>query len=111
VIDPSLKLERILCFQTDRHLRRDYTITLDATYIQILNGPYVLPRPEQHVIVRRYLDDSLHIFHQEQELYFKILQEKPPPHRPLLSMPAPSHPWRLKPPIGKSKRRRYKRRT
>lgn len=110
VIDPSLKLDRILCFQTDRYVRRDYTITLDATYIQLLKGPYVLPRPEQHVIVRRYLDDSLHIFHQEQELYFKILQEKPPPHRPLLSMPAPSHPWRLKPPIGKSKRRRYKRR-
>jgi len=107
VIDSSLKLEQILCFQTDRYVRRDYTITLKATYVQLLKGPYVLPRPEQHVIVRRYLDDSLHIFHGQQELNFKILQEKPPPHRPALSAPGPTHPWRLKPPIGKSKRRRH----
>ena len=106
-LDPARKLEQILCFQTDRYVRRDYTITLKATYIQLLKGPYVLPRPEQHVIVRRYLDDSLHIFHEEQELNFKILLEKPPPHRPALSAPAPTHPWRLKPPIGKSKRRRH----
>jgi hypothetical protein len=107
VIDSSLKLEQILCFQTDRYVRRDYTITLKATYVQLLEGPYVLPRPEQHVIVRRYLDDSLHIFHGQQELNFKILQEKPPPHRPALSAPGPTHPWRIKPPIGKSKRRRH----
>lgn len=105
-LDPAPKLEQILCFQTDRYLRRDYTITLDATYIQLLKGPYVLPRPEQHVIVRRYLDDSLHIFHGDQELRFQILQKKPPPREPPLVMPPATHPWRLKPPIGKSKRRR-----
>ena len=102
----SLKLEQILCFQTDRYLRHDYTITLDATYIQILKGPYVLPRPEQHMIVRRYLDDSLHIFNREQELRFEILPGKPAPRKPPRFIPADNHPWRLKPPIGKSKRRR-----
>ncbi len=105
-LDPALKLEQILCFQTDRYLRRDYTITLGATFIQILKGPYVLPRPEQHVIVRRYLDDSLHIFNGEQELRFEILSQKPPPRKPPLVHPAANHPWRLKPPIGKSKRRK-----
>jgi Helix-turn-helix domain len=105
-LDAALKLEQILCFQTDRYLRHDYTITLDATFIQILKGPYVLPRPEQHVIVRRYLDDSLHIFNGDQELRFEILPGKPPPRKPPLPNPASNHPWRLKPPIGKSKRRR-----
>ncbi|MGB2959187.1 MAG: ISNCY family transposase [Bacteroidota bacterium] len=105
-LDSGLKLEQILCFQTDRYLRHDYTITLDSTFVQILKGPYVLPRPEQHVIVRRYLDDSLHIFSSDQELRFEILPGKPPPRKPPLVMPASNHPWRLKTPIGKSKRRR-----
>lgn len=105
-LDPALKLEQVLCFQTDRYLRRDFTITLGATFIQILRGPYDLPRPEQHVIVRRYLDDSLHIFNGDQELRFEILPGKPPPHKPILTIPASNHPWRVKPPIGKSKRRR-----
>jgi len=102
----GLKLAQILCFQTDRYLRHDFTITLDSTYIQILKGPYVLPRPEQHVIVRRYLDDSLHIFNDDQELRFEILPGKPQPRKPPPVIPASNHPWRLKPPIGKRKRRR-----
>jgi len=105
-LDPATKLEQVLCFQTDRYLRHDYTITLDASFIQILKGPYVLPRPEQHVIVRRYLDDSLHIFNGDQELRFEILPGKPPPCKPPLVNPAANHPWRLKPLIGRSKRRR-----
>jgi hypothetical protein len=105
-LDSGVKLAQILCFQTDRYLRHDFTITLDSTYIQILKGPYVLPRPEQHLIVRRYLDDSLHIFNAEQELRFEILPGKPPLRKPPPVIPASNHPWRLKPPIGRSKRRR-----
>ncbi len=55
----DLQLDSVFCFQTERCLRRDFTITLDAVYIQILKGPYALPRPTQHLIVRRYLNDSL----------------------------------------------------
>lgn len=105
-LDPPLKLKEILCFQTDRYLRHDYTIVLDTTYIQILKGPYVLPRSEQHLIVRRYLDDSLHIFNGEQELRFEILTGKPLPRKLHPVIPADNHPWRMKPPIGKSKQRR-----
>lgn len=104
-LDPDLKLDDVFCFQTSRYLRYDFTITLNATYVQILKGPYALPRPTSHLIVRRYLDDSLHIFSGLQELRFQILHKKPPPqpyHRPL---PSPNHPWNLRPPIGKAKRR------
>jgi hypothetical protein len=105
-LDASLTLEQILCFQTDRYLRRDFTITLDATYIQLLKGPYVLPRAEQHVIVRRYLDDSLHIFNENDELRYKILSGKPAPRKIRPFIHGFNHPWRNSLPIGKAKRRR-----
>jgi len=102
-LESSIKLEQILCFQTHRYVNHDYTITLNATYIQILKGPYVLPRPKQHVIVRRYLDDSLHIFHGNQELRFTMLPGKPASRKPPRVIPSNTHPWRLKRPFGKSK--------
>ena len=105
-IDPGLKLERIFCFQTERSLRHDFTITLGATYVQILKGPYALPRPTQHLIVRRYLDDSLHIFSGSQELRYEILAAKPAPRKSMPPTPKHDHPWRIAPPIGRAKRRR-----
>lgn len=103
-VEKSCKLEQILCFQTERCLNHDFTITLSARYIQILKGPYALPRPTAYLIVRRYLDDSLHIFCGEQELRFEILPGKPPAHKRPSVMPADNHPWRMKPKIGKSRR-------
>ena len=105
-LDQHVHLDDILCFQTTRYLRYDFTITLDATYIQILKGPYALPRPTQHLTVRRYLDDSLHIFDDHTELRFQILPRKPPPRKPLHVTPPHDHPWRIAPLIGKAKRRR-----
>ncbi len=105
----GLHLERVLCFQTTRYLRRDYTISLDAQYVQIERGPYALPRVTDHVIVRRYLDGSLHIFsRQEEELRFTVLSGKPAPRKPPVIMPAESHPWRLK--FAGSKRKIWRRR-
>jgi len=80
---------------------------LNSIYLQILKGPYVLPRPTEHVILRRYLDGSLHIFHGHQELRFEILTGKPAPRKRPLVIPAPTHPWRQSLPIGKAKHRRY----
>ena len=105
-LDEHVHLDDILCFQTTRSLRHDFTITLDATYIQILKGPYALPRPTQHLTVRRYLDDSLHIFNEQTELRFQILPRKPPPRKTFPLTPRADHPWRIAPLIGKAKRRR-----
>jgi transposase len=108
-VPEEVHLERVLCFQTTRYLRRDYTINLDAQYVQIEKGPYALPRVTDHVIVRRYLDDSLHIFsRQEEELRFTILLAKPSPRKPPVVMPAANHPWRLKR-LG-DKRKQWRRR-
>lgn len=103
-LDKSIHLERILCFQTLRCLRHDFTITLDATYIQILKGPYVLPRPRQYLILRRYLNGTLHIFAGQQELRFQALSAKPAPRKAPVNYPAHNHPWRTGHLIGKSRR-------
>jgi transposase len=105
-VEKSCKLEQILCFQTERCLNHDFTITLAARYIQILKGPYALPRPTTYLIVRRYLDDSLHIFCAEQEMRFEILPGKPPARKQRAVVPTDNHPWRMKPQIGKSRSRR-----
>ena len=99
----DLNLDSVFCFQTDRVLRRDFTITLDAVYIQILKGPYALPRPTQPLIVRRYLDESLHIFNGKEELRFKILPGKPPPRKIRPFIQRPNHPWKVARLIGKGK--------
>lgn len=105
-LERTQKLDQILCYQTERCLNHDYTITVNAVYIQILKGPYVLPRPTQYLTVRRYLDDSLHIFNGNQEVRYETLTAKPAPRKRPAVMPAPNHPWRIKPPIGKSQRQR-----
>lgn len=89
----GIDLDNILCFQTKRQVHNDYTITLNAKYIQLLRSTAPLPPPKCNVIVRQWLDGSLHIFYNDQELNFKPLDEKPKrPHpRP---RPAEDHPWR-----------------
>ena len=52
-------------------MRNDYTITLDAAYFQLLSGLAPLPPPGRRVTVRRWLDDSLHIFWEDHELNFE----------------------------------------
>jgi transposase len=99
----DLNLDSVFCFQTDRVLRHDFTITLDAVYIQILKGPYALPRPTQPLIVRRYLDESLHIFNGKEELRFKLLPGKPPPRKIRPFIQRPNHPWKVARLIGKGK--------
>jgi transposase len=90
----GLDLDNIFCFESIRTVNHDYTITLDAKFIQLLPSRAPLPPPRQKVTVRRWLDGSLHIFWHDHELPFKPLNAKPAP-RPRTYLPAPhSHPWR-----------------
>jgi len=89
----GIDLDNILCFETSRQVHHDYTITLNAQFVQLLRGKAPLPAPKSDVSVRLWLDNSLHIFYNDQELEYKQLNEKPKrPHpRP---RPAEDHPWR-----------------
>ena len=90
-----------MCFETRRQVRNDYTITLDAQYLQLERGDAPLPPPKHEVTVRRWLDDSLHLFWNEHELKYKILSSKPIPQTATTPRrPAADHPWRRRP-VGK----------
>jgi transposase len=86
-------LRNIFCYKTSRRLRNDYTINLAGGYIQLLKGVAPLPKPKQDVTVSRWLDDSLHIYFNGQELRFVELHGKPKKEYKLIK-PAKDHPWR-----------------
>ncbi len=102
----SIGLNNIICFETTRYVHRDYTITVNARFIQLLKSPVPLPPPCHHVTIHRLLDGSLHIFWNNHRLLFSHLSRRPK-SKPQLPPPAPmSHPWRDK--VLGLKRKRYR---
>jgi transposase len=87
-------LRNIFCYKTSRRVRNDYTINLAGGYIQLLKGASPLPKPKQDVTISRWLDDSLHIYFNNQELRFVELKDKPRKREYKLIKPAKDHPWR-----------------
>lgn len=100
-------LDNIFCFESLRSVNYDYTIMLEARFIQLLPSNAPLPPPRQKVTVRRWLDGSLHISWHDHELPYRHLDAKPTP-KPRTYLPAPhSHPWRDKCLGDKKKRARH----
>lgn len=92
----GIDLNNIFCIEYLRHVYNDWTITLNAQFIQLLKSDAPLPPPRSTVIVRQWLDGSLHILWNEHQLAFKILSGKPRPLPKVYRRPAPDHPWRSK---------------
>lgn len=90
----GLDLKNTFCFETTRQVHNDSTITLNNTFIQLLRANDPLPPPRTQVIVRRWLDDSLHIFWNDHELHYEILSNRPLALKRPISNPPLNHPWR-----------------
>lgn len=90
----TVDLRNIFCYKTNRHVRNDYTITLNAVYIQLLTGEAPLPLPRKAVQISKWLDDSLHIYYNDRELSYKILSSKPKSIHITVRKPKSEHPWR-----------------
>lgn len=100
-------LERILCVQTRRVLRRDWTVAHHGRLYQI-HGPL----RATHVQVEERLDGTLRLTHQGRTLPYDVIPARP--GRPLAApkvpglqrvvKPPPGHPWRkrLLPERGKA---------
>jgi len=95
-------LDNIFCYETQRQVRNDYTITLAGQYIQLEKSETPLPHPKQYVFLRKYFDGSLHIFNGKDEVKFQELKDKPRKKTMVKYKPASNHPWR-KHQFGKSK--------
>ena len=89
------RLENIFCYKTTRQVRNDYTINLGGGYVQLLKGEAPLPKPRQDVFLSYWLDDSLHIYYNEQELSYKVLKDKPRKKVIRINKPGKNHPWRI----------------
>jgi transposase len=102
------ELRNIFCFTSTRSVYNDDTITLDAQWIQLERSKAPLPPSRSKVTLRRWLDGSLHIFWQQDELAFTILKKKPH-HKPKPPMRGfQEHPWRAKAKLFGSARVRAK---
>ena len=88
------KLHEIFCYKKVRQVRNDYTINLNGGYVQLLKGSSPLPRPKQNVTVSLWLDGTMHISFNEQELNYNILKSKPPRMELKKQISSKEHPWR-----------------
>jgi hypothetical protein len=102
----GIKLNNVFCLQDTRQVHNDWTISLNAQFIQLLQSEAPLPPSRSNVIVRQWLDGSLHIFWNEHELKFTTLSDKPRPPRPAPHPPTTVHPWFSKSVGGKRAQRR-----
>jgi transposase-like protein len=98
------ELDNIFCYETYRQVRNDYTIMLEGNYIQLENSETPLPCPKQNITVREYLDGSLHLFNEENELKFRLLKSKPKVKGQVIRKVKNDHPWK-KHKYGKAKKR------
>ena len=69
-------VDLIFSFPFDRQVRSDYTLLFQNQFLQLLTGKAPLPKPRQTATIRRYLDHSLHVFYNDQELHFENFQKK-----------------------------------
>lgn len=65
------KLKEIFCFEANRVIQNDYTIYYERQVLQIKNDKGFLPRPKQKVLVRKYLDETISLFHENRELKYE----------------------------------------
>jgi len=102
----GIVLNNIFCIEEQRSVNYDWTITVHAQFIQLLRSDVPLPPSRSKVIIRHWLDGSLHIFWNEHELTYEALPGKPR-CLPRAHQPPPArHPWRGKPVGGITAMRR-----
>jgi hypothetical protein len=57
----------VFCFEYIRVVSNDYVIQIEGKCFQILRSNKIKPKPGDKVIVRKWLDGTLHFFHKEKE--------------------------------------------
>ena len=81
----GLDLKDVFCFEETRVVSNDYIVQYESKCYQILKENRSKPRPKSRVIVRKRLDNTIHIFWKDKELlvekidFNKIKKEKPIP--------------------------------
>lgn len=76
---PGQRLENILCFEERRVVAEDYVVQCERRLLQIQRQKRLhLPAPGTQVIVRKWLDGSVHVFtNNSKELLVEELDTRP----------------------------------
>jgi transposase len=101
----NLDLRDVFCVEECRTVANDWTVRHDNRFFQIHKDNKWLPKPKQKVLVRTWLDGSVHLVFKNRKLKYEQLQEppaKPGKPRPAKAAtcprpkakPADNHPWR-----------------
>ncbi len=69
----GVNLEDVFCFEQDRKIRNDWTISYKSRQLQIEKKNSILPQPKDKVMVRERLDGSIDLIFKEQKLKYKEL--------------------------------------
>jgi hypothetical protein len=69
-------LRNIVCYSDERSIGNDFVVRLETRLFQILENKSVLFRPRDKVIIKTWLDGSVHIFKELHELSFIEIKEK-----------------------------------
>lgn len=69
---PNQPLGDIFCFEEARSVGQDWVVRHENHFYQLLRGRQRLPRAKSKVTVRRRLDGSVQILHQNKELAYEV---------------------------------------
>jgi len=89
----GIDLERIFCYQTTRCVNYDYTVSLNAAFLQIEKSAAPMPPPRSRIVVQEWFNGTTHLFWNDHELFYSFCKERPKLHKSR-KPPAPDHPWR-----------------
>lgn len=89
----GIDLDKIFCYQTTRCVNYDYTISLNAAFLQIEKSATPMPPPRSRVVVQQWFNGTTHLYWNDNELAFTFCKCRPKLRKPR-KPPAPDHPWR-----------------
>lgn len=102
----NVDLRDVFCFEEYRAVGNDWTVRYKNHYFQIHKANKHLPKPKQKVLVRTWLDGTIHLVYNNYKLNHELLAEppvKPTKHdataqnakqSPPKQKPSQDHPWR-----------------
>jgi transposase len=64
----NLDLRNVFCWETLHTVNNDWVVRHENRFYQILRGNRPMPRARERVLVREWLDHSIHIFYKEREM-------------------------------------------
>lgn len=116
-VQKGLDLRTVFCHEEQRTLAKDWTLHFHNRVLQVNADNRPLPRPKGKITIQTWLDGSLHLYHQQQQLTFRELPPQAPrqaavqdkdPKAPERPKPKPNwkHPWRAPSIAAQSKKRK-----